>query len=82
MEETRLEIEKLGANAMIVTALDEIAWLLNIRGRDIPCNPFVRSYLILTMEEIILYVNSSQLIKNDVASHLSSMYGANPTSVK
>lgn len=66
---------------MIVTALDEIAWLLNIRGRDIPCSPLVRSYVIITMQKVMLYVNSSQLIKNDVVAHLNSDYGVNSYSV-
>jgi Xaa-Pro aminopeptidase len=51
---------------MVVTALDEIAWLLNIRGRDIPSNPFVRSYLLLDMNRVKFYVNQSQLVDNNV----------------
>lgn len=81
VEETRAEIKKAGASAMIVTALDEIAWLLNIRGRDIPCNPLVRSYVILTMEKVVLYVNPTQLVKNDVVRHLNSDYGVSSHSV-
>ncbi|KAJ8921864.1 hypothetical protein NQ315_008496, partial [Exocentrus adspersus] len=61
INETRREIQKLGADAMVITSLDEIAWLLNIRGRDVPFSPFLRSYVILDMNNIFLYVNSSQL---------------------
>ncbi|XP_048517336.1 xaa-Pro aminopeptidase ApepP isoform X1 [Dendroctonus ponderosae] len=70
LEEVRNEVKKAGANAMVVTSLDEIAWLLNIRGRDIPFSPFLRSYLILDMDNVFLYVNSKQLEKNDVLSYL------------
>ncbi|KAJ8963735.1 hypothetical protein NQ314_005414 [Rhamnusium bicolor] len=61
INETRTEMVKLGADAMVVTSLDEIAWLLNIRGRDVPFSPFLRSYVILDMRNIFLYVNISQL---------------------
>lgn len=63
-------MKKAGADAMVVTSLDEIAWLLNIRGRDIPYSPFLRSYLIFDMDNVFLYVNSRQLEKNDVLSYL------------
>lgn len=81
VEETRQQLQKAKANATIITALDEIAWLLNIRGRDIPCNPFVRSYLILTMQKVTLYVNASQLIEHNVMKHLNSDYGVSSYSV-
>jgi Xaa-Pro aminopeptidase len=40
---------------MILTSLDDIAWLLNIRGSDIPCNPVVLSYLIVQQKECCLF---------------------------
>ncbi|XP_076251360.1 xaa-Pro aminopeptidase ApepP-like isoform X1 [Rhynchophorus ferrugineus] len=70
LEELRRQIIKAGAEAMVVTSLDEIAWLLNIRGRDIPFSPFVRSYLIVDKSNIFMYVNSDQLVKNDVLRYL------------
>lgn len=51
---------------MIITALDEIAWLLNIRGRDVPFSPFLRSYVILDMRNIFLYVNISKLSRETI----------------
>lgn len=44
------------ANAMIVSALDEIAWLLNIRGFDVEYNPVVISYLVLEQDQCTLFV--------------------------
>ena len=44
------------ADAMIVSALDEIAWLLNIRGRDVEYNPVVISYLVLEQAKCTLFV--------------------------
>lgn len=40
----------------VMTSLDEIAWLLNIRGEDIPCNPVVFSYLIVRQAEAFFFV--------------------------
>ena len=48
-----------------MTALDEIAWLLNLRGSDISYNPVFVSYVILTLDEATLYVEESK-----VASYL------------
>ena len=45
-----------GADAILLTALDEIAWLLNVRGQDIDYNPFVISYLLVTMDEACWFV--------------------------
>lgn len=41
---------ELGADANLVTTLDDIAWILNIRGKDIKCNPVFYSYLYLSKE--------------------------------
>lgn len=52
-------IRKKGCNSMLVCALDEIAWLLNVRGSDIEYNPLVISYLIITEEEVRWYTRES-----------------------
>lgn len=54
-------MEGVGCDAMVVTALDEIAWLLNIRGRDIPYNPVLRAYVVLTKTQLSLYVPPGKL---------------------
>ncbi len=46
-------------DATVITALDEIAWLLNIRGEDIEYNPFVISYLFVSQSETIWFVKKS-----------------------
>lgn len=45
----------------VVSALDEIAWLLNIRGNDVACNPVCMAYVIATKEAITLYANCAKL---------------------
>lgn len=78
--ELREELKAFEVDAMMVTALDEIAWLLNIRGRDIPKSPFVISYLIVSHEEIHFYVDKGK-INQDVQEHLRTKPGGNPLSV-
>jgi Xaa-Pro aminopeptidase len=57
----REQLAKKKANAMIVSALDEIAWLLNIRGNDVEYNPVVISYLVLEADKCTLFVDHSKL---------------------
>ncbi len=52
----RAEVRKAGAQAMVISALDEIAWLLNIRGNDVEFNPVVISYVLLEQDKCTLYV--------------------------
>ncbi|CUM65611.1 uncharacterized protein PRCAT00003259001 [Priceomyces carsonii] len=51
-------IKKEGANGLIVSALDEIAWLLNLRGSDIDYNPVFYAYLIITDKNIKLFADN------------------------
>lgn len=67
---------------MVVTSLSEIAWLLNIRGRDIPYNPFVKSYVIISESDVILYVDQAKLIKNNIMKHFNIEYGLRHYSVR
>lgn len=43
------------ADYFLLTSLDDIAWLLNIRGNDIACNPVVLSYLVMTQSQVLLF---------------------------
>lgn len=62
------KLKQLGAQGTVVSALDEITWLLNIRGTDIPYTPVVRSYVIFkfldaegTTFELTLYVDQAKI---------------------
>ncbi len=55
--EIRAAMKEKGADAFVLTTLDDIVWLLNIRGGDVPCNPVVLSYLAMTEQEILLFAN-------------------------
>ncbi|XP_077433856.1 xaa-Pro aminopeptidase 2 isoform X2 [Vanacampus margaritifer] len=47
--------------ALLLSALDETAWLFNMRGNDIPYNPFFYSYTLLTMDEIWLFLHTERV---------------------
>ena len=49
------------SGAMIISALDEIAWLLNIRGNDVEYNPVVISYAVLQPDKCTLFVDSAKI---------------------
>ena len=57
----RQALRERHVEGMLVSALDDIAWALNIRGTDVHCNPVVVSYLLITMDNVTLYINSDKL---------------------
>lgn len=61
LEELRKELEKKKSSGFIVSMLDEIAWLFNMRGNDIPYNPVFFSYAAITPTTATLYVDSAKL---------------------
>lgn len=52
----RGEMQKTGCRSMFLTSLDEIAWLLNVRGNDIEYNPYVISFLLVTPQQVVWFV--------------------------
>ena len=52
------------ADVLVLTALDEIAWLLNLRGNDVRYTPVFLSYMIITMEKAVLCVHEEILSQN------------------
>lgn len=48
-------------NTLIISALDEIAWLLNIRGNDVEYNPVVISYMVLEADKCTLFVDAAEI---------------------
>ena len=56
---------KQGADAFLLTSLDQIAWLLNVRGSDIDYNPFVISYLLITLDDAFWFVRKDAFEEPD-----------------
>ena len=59
--ESRVKSQESRAYALIVSALDEIAWLLNIRGNDVEYNPVVISYVVLEADKCTLFVDAAKI---------------------
>lgn len=61
LERIRQALKELHAQGMLVTALDDIAWTLNLRGSDVHCNPVAVSYLLIDSQKAIIYINKVKL---------------------
>ncbi|KAK3598180.1 hypothetical protein CHS0354_034092 [Potamilus streckersoni] len=69
IKEVREKLAEKKAGAQILTALDEIAWLFNLRGSDIEYNPVFFAYAVITMQDIYLFLDEGRL-DNRVKKHL------------
>ena len=56
-----MALRSLHADGMLVSALDDIAWTLNLRGSDVHCNPVFVSYLLISPKTVTLFVNDDKL---------------------
>ena len=72
----RQAMEAAGADSLLLSALDEIAWLLNIRGNDVHCNPVVVSYLLIEKDKLNYFVQPQK-----VTPELAEYFSANGISV-
>ena len=54
-----------GSDAILITALDEIAWMLNVRGQDVEYNPVVMSYLLVTRDDSFWFVRKGPVDPGD-----------------
>ena len=57
----RRALRTVHADGMLVSALDDIAWTLNLRGTDVHCNPVFVSYLLISPTSATLYINNEKL---------------------
>ena len=57
---------------ILISQLDEVAWLLNLRGSDVHCNPVFVSYVLLTPDKVTLFIDSEKLDEN-VESYLKGI---------
>ncbi len=61
LAQVREKMEKAGAESFLLSKLDDIMWLFNIRGCDVECNPVALSYAYITNEESILFIQGEAL---------------------
>ena len=67
----RMALREKHADGMLMAALDDIAWTLNLRGSDVHCSPVFVSYLLISTTEVTLYINKVKLTP-DVMSYLQA----------
>lgn len=65
----RTELKKKSAESVMLSALDEIAWSLNLRGNDVHCNPVVVSYLLITEKKAVLFI-APEKVTEEVRNYL------------
>ncbi|GKZ03498.1 Xaa-Pro aminopeptidase [Paraclostridium bifermentans] len=61
LERLRDVMKEKNVTSHIITTLDDIAWLFNIRGRDVKYTPVVLSYAIITLDEVYLFIDENKL---------------------
>ena len=61
IERVRQTLREQKAEGIVISQLDEIAWLLNLRGSDVHCNPVFVSYVLLTLDEVTLFIDAEKL---------------------
>lgn len=61
LEELRQDMKEKEVTTHIITALDDIAWLFNLRGGDVKFNPVVLAYAVVTLDAVYLYVDEDKL---------------------
>lgn len=67
----RQALRETHADGMLMAALDDIAWTLNLRGTDVHCNPVFVSYLLISTTDVTLYINKAKL-SPEVVDYLKS----------
>ncbi|RKO87406.1 Creatinase/Prolidase N-terminal domain-containing protein, partial [Blyttiomyces helicus] len=73
----RDQINRKGTWGLVVAALDEIAWLFNLRGSDIAYNPVFFAYAVVTLTDVFLYIDEAKL-SDEVRSHLEPSITVRP----
>lgn len=66
----RAALRQRHADGMLISALDDIAWTLNLRGTDVHCVPVFVSYLLISSQQVSLYVDSAK-INDEVKAYLT-----------
>ena len=71
IDRIRQALREKHADGMLMAALDDIAWTLNLRGSDVHCNPVFVSYLLISPKSVVLYINKVKLTP-EVSAYLKA----------
>jgi Xaa-Pro aminopeptidase len=65
LEALRTALKKQRADYHLISSLDDMAWLFNMRGSDVKCNPVVLSFALISQENTVLFIDQSKLNEED-----------------
>lgn len=80
IQRIRKALREHHADGILVSALDDIAWTLNLRGTDVHCNPVFVSYLLISSDQVSLFVNPKKIsseVKAYLDEHVISLFDYN-----
>lgn len=72
LNDLRHDLSEKGVSAHVVTAMDDVAWLLNLRGNDIPYCPVFDAFLLINGEDVKVFVSEAHL-SDEVKEYLTDM---------
>ena len=73
LEKVRAQMALLGTDLFVLTSLDDIAWLLNLRGNDIRCNPVFLSYMMIGQKDATLFIENS-IVNDNIKEKLANCH--------
>lgn len=76
LQRVRSVMQEKGADALLITQLDEIAWLTNLRGADVHCTPVFIAYMLITTSEAFLFGPSPELLLKGEENFIVRPYDA------
>ena len=65
----REEMKKKGADALVLTQLEDPCWMLNVRGNDIPCTPVPYAFALVTEQDVFYYIDNEK-VTDEVRKYL------------
>lgn len=71
IDRIRSSMKDAGASAHFIGSIDDIAWISNMRGKDVECNPVFLSYMLITCDETVLFMQNSE-VSSKVKDYLSN----------
>ena len=69
LQKIRSEMKKLNCEYHFIASLDDIAWITNLRGKDIECNPVFLSYMLISDEKAVIFMQKNQ-VTNEISDYL------------
>jgi len=78
IKEVQEAIQKKGADFHLVSSLDDISWIFNIRGSDVKCNPVVLSFALFSKIDVKLFIDSEKLSKESIEELMNAGVSIHP----